>query len=287
MPRQTYLVREKKLMVMSEAWKSLIDGGARVERMGRDYFRFLPILRELVQLPPVKLDVRKQEIVDGGCAVDHAAARLSLLDLRAEHNAKLARVKDGLKKELEVEQSWAAAARKGLKTALQEDYENELSRQRHENEALAARLRELIKKHQRERRVLHRRLEESRQKERESREKREKEAKKVKWTRTKSTLEAAGHVLLEASAIQAQRVEDGIDQIRAIYHSDLPLASLRGMSLDGIGVYAEGVRGGKDLGIYSVTRTGLNKWCDACRYPIGAKVRYREYSPLSFRPRSP
>ncbi len=275
-PRQTCLMREKELMEMPEAWKPLIDEGARVERMGRDYHRFVAILGELAQLSPVKLDVQ-QGIGSDGRAIEHATVALLLLDLRAEHDAKLARVKENLTKELEEQASRAPVTKEVMETGFRENYEKELAQQSRENAAILAKLREIADKHEKERRACQRLLEESSQKDKELREKREAEAQKTMWKEKKSKLEAAGDLLLRASAVQAERLEDAMDLIRAIHHSDLPLTSIFGISLNGIGIFAEGIRGGKNLQEYSVTRSGLNTWCDACRYPIGAKIRYREY----------
>jgi hypothetical protein len=92
-------------------------------------------------------------------------------------------------------------------------------------------------------------------------------------------LEEASRLLLQLSEKQMNLVEDGIALFRM--HQicrNLPLPKINDIRLAGFGMYEPSVGGGKDLRRYSVTRSGLNTWCDACRIPIGAKVRYREYS---------
>ncbi len=279
-PEEICLAREKELMEMPEAWKPLVDGGAQVERMDRDFLRFVPILSKLAQLSPMKLEVPQKisEDDDGGAAIEHASSALSLFYLRAEHDAKLSGVKEDWLQKVEGQKSRAAAANETLKTKRREIYEKELAQQHRENQAVDAYLKEVGKRQAEESQARRICLEESRQKEQEWRKKWKKEAKSMRRGEGKARLETAGDLLLRASTIQKEIVEEGMDLIRAVYHSDLKIAGLRGVSLKGIGIFVEGSSGGRDLREYSVTRTGLNKWCDACRFPIGAKVRYRELS---------
>ena len=256
-PGETCLIREKELTEMTEAWKTLIDGGARVERMGRLYDRFLPILRELVQRTPMKADIQRE--------VENATAALSLLDLRKEQDAKLSEVKQGLKKQLE-DQHLARTV------AVREHYEKELARQRRENEAVAAKLRELTKAEGGQERRQNGQQGGQPQTKTES-------ANLARWAANKTMLEEASRLLLQLSQKQMKAVEDGIQLFRM--HQDLgtlPLPKISDIRNAGFGMYEPSAGGGKDLRRYSVTRSGLNTWCDACRSPIGAKVRYCEYS---------
>ncbi len=250
-PGETCFMREKELTEMTEGWKTLIDGGARVERMGRVYDRFLPILRDLIKLGPMQL-------------VESTTAALSLLDLRAEQDAKLSEVKQGLKKQLE-DQHQARTV------AVREHYEKELERQRRENEAVAAKLRELTNTREKQSQDEHQPG--LTQLEREL-------ATRARWARNKDMLEDASRALLDLSEKQLQQVEDAIEQLRAIFDTNgRSIPEVWEIRPGGLGMFELSAGGGKDLRRYSVTRNGLNTWCDACRFPIGAKVRYCKYQP--------
>lgn len=92
----------------------------------------------------------------------------------------------------------------------------------------------------------------------------------------KAAEEALSARLLQATAAQLEQVEDGLAQIRATIASGRWPLTISGVSATGAGVYALGVGGKRDWTRYSVTKSGLNRCCHACRVAIGADVRYRK-----------
>ena len=67
------------------------------------------------------------------------------------------------------------------------------------------------------------------------------------------------------SLTQRKTVEQQLDLLRAAHAGGVTEASVRGVAPEGLGMLSQ------ESSAYSVTRSGLNRWCDFCLKPYGLK----------------
>ncbi|GAB1317168.1 hypothetical protein MFIFM68171_07378 [Madurella fahalii] len=161
--------REKELLDLPDAWKPMIKDGARIERMGRDYDRFIPLLEGMAASPGPQLLVQKE--LSQGKSLDQTMAGLSLKDnmpSEQDHHQEEQRAK--AKAQVSSHRVRSQDAINPLKARLISRLEDEIIAQRLENDQIMAQIRERDRQQDALREQKRRELEEQRRTEQEIRE---------------------------------------------------------------------------------------------------------------------
>ena len=263
-PAATGESRESELGEIESMWKSMKDRGSTVERMARDYDRFKPILAAMSRKGSMKLRITEEmkqgkslEQTMAGMALTHPNDELS--SIREAYNRRIAERK-------------AEAARKrteaAVKLAAAQKAEEEFKKQ--EDAKLATRLKEAGKEHERKKREREKQIEESRMKAEKL------AASQAKWKAQqekkylRDRQQEIGRIHLRASDLLQSNVENSIDMIRSAYAAQVTRITVEGISSRGIGFSTVDAQGNKVTGNWSVDRSQINIWCDACSVTIGS-----------------
>lgn len=251
--------RERELISTDDFWKQLVDQGSKVERMSKDYKKFIPVLLEIAGRQPMKLSIQKE--MQDGKSLEETMAGLFInaetKKLEQTHQDKLQGLSSWLKTHLAEEQKrseaeaserkkkadaeLAAIKKKEADDLIRFEQMQQLQRFRQEAKAkeLEKKLAEAAKKEEEKKRLMA-----------------EEEAKLARKQR-----EDDGRARFKDSLLQRQVVDADIDLLRAANAAGLCRISVPGIEVEGIGMETDGM--------WSVDRSGINSWCDRCRNILG------------------
>lgn len=271
--------REKSLLEAEDAWKPFVDGGATVERMGRDYARFTPILEQMARRDPAKMQIEVE--LSQGKRVDETTAAMSLNAERAEQERQLREAEAAVAEQTREGARIAAAVEQRREQLQQSRYRAEVERQRAEADRIKAQMDEQERRHQQSMRQKEAEIAKQRRRQERLREdiEREKiEARKQERFQLCSELENASKVQYRASNMLMSKVNFGIEAFRVVLSSGGYIQPVWGIMPEGSGIAGRSADGQPLPDYHSVMRDGLSIWCDFCLEPIGAKSSYGEYT---------
>lgn len=263
---ETGVDREQQLLSNDAFWKIMKDKGAQTMRLGRDYKTMLPALIAMAGKPKVTLEIQHE--LNKGCSLERTMAGLFIKDdaahLELEHERKTAEMQEDFNKRLQEQQGRKYAARRSAsqiairslankeksdltalekeKQAMQRKIEAFRLNQRVREAELAAKLREEAALEAERVRILEQEEAEARRKaeERESQQR------------------------CALSITQRRQVDRQLQLLRAASLAGISSVSVPGVEAEGLGMVAD-----QDPQRLTVTRTGLNEWCDFCLEPFG------------------
>ena len=272
---ETGIDREQQLLSNEGFWKSMKEKGAQTARLARDYRTILPALIEMAAKPKVTLEIQHE--LKKGFSLESTMAGLFIRDdaaqLAAEHQQNTARMHEDFNRRLQEQQGRKDAARRmASQTALR----NLANKERSDLIAL-----------EKEKQLMQRKLEAFRLNQR------VKEAELAARLREEEALEAERRRIREQAEAQARRkaeereseqrcalsltqrrkVDQQLDLLRAASLAGVSGVSVPGVQREGLGMVAE-----QDPRMSTVTRTGLNEWCDFCLEPFGIGQRVCGYT---------
>ena len=258
--KQEGIEREERLLANEGFWKSMKEKGAKPMRLGHNYKDILPALMAMAEKPTMTLEIQQE--LSNGLGLEQTMAGLFInsdsLEFQKEQELKSAKLQEDFEKRLEEQQSRLDGARRETrqKSILKEQehlQQMEMNRRLMEQQTELYRLNQRVKQAE-----LRARLRE--EEEAEARE-REREADRVRQRREAQERESRQRGRL--SLTQRKTVEQQLDLLRAAHAGGVTEASVRGVAPEGLGMLSQ------DGTAYSVTRSGLNRWCDFCLKPYG------------------
>jgi hypothetical protein len=274
------LAREKELLESEDGWKPFCDGGAKVERLGRDYGRFGAVLQGMVRSRPehgAKMLVQRE--LEGGKLLGQTMAALSLNDESGEQEERLRRIREAaVRKEAEKREE-AEMARKAMQEEQEDRMREELARQEEEARRVEKQLKSQRRRNKMEVERKRKELEEQTRREAEVRARlaqQKIEAEKRERAQAIEALEKDSALQCQSSRIQERRVGAVIDALRIVLNSGGYPQVVWGIKRKGHGMAGEGPDGQMLPDHVSVERNGMSIWCDYCRVPVGKGVSYGE-----------
>ena len=264
--------REQQLLSNEGFWKCMKEKGAQTTRLTRDYKTILPVLMNIAAKPLVTLGIQHE--LNQGCTLEGTMASLFIRDdsakLNMEHERKTANLQKDFDSQLQEQQGRKDAARRmASQTALRNLYNKE----KHDLTVLERQKQAMQQKMEAYR--LNQRVREAEL----AAKLREEEAMEAERVRIREQEEAYARRKAEERESE-QRCALSLTQRRMV---DQQLQLLRRASLAGLcsvwvpGVQAEGLgmAADQDPRRLTVTRSGLNEWCDFCLEPFGIGQRVR------------
>jgi hypothetical protein len=205
--------REKELLEDEDAWKSIIVGGAKVERMGREYSRFKPILEKMSRSVPTTLLVQRE--LHSGKDLAETMAGLSVQELKTGSSRQVISRRQAVEavvaETAERRKSQAQVREEARKRA----YEEEFELQRLENERIMLQMQETTRMQEQAQQQKRKELEEQRQAQQVMRDKLERERQDVERGLLKQRLESIAEIQYGASTEQKRNVNEATDFIVA------------------------------------------------------------------------
>ena len=263
---ETGVDREQQLLSNDGFWGNMKEKGAQTMRLTRDYKTILPALIAMAAKPKVTLGIQHE--LDQGCSLERTMAGLFIKDdaahLDLEHVRKTATMQEDFNKRLQEQQGRKDAARR---EAGQTAIKNLANRKKNDLTAL-----------EREKQAMQRKIEAFRlnQRVREAElaaKLREEDALEAERVRIREQEEAQARRKAEEresqqrcalSITQRRQVDRQLQLLRAASLAGISSVSVPGVEMEGLGMVAE-----QDPQRLTVTRTGLNEWCDFCLEPFG------------------
>ena len=259
--KQEGIDREERLLANEGFWKLMIEKGAKPMRLGQDYRDILPALMAMAEKPTMILEIQQE--LSNGLELEQTMAGLFINkdseEFQKEQEMKTTKLQEDFERRLEEQQGRLDGARRetNQKLVLKEQ---EHLRSMEANRRLMEHQMELYQLNQRVKQAeLRARLRE--EEETEARE-RELEADRLRQRRREAQ-ERESRQRRRLSLTQRKTVDQQLDLLRAAHAGGVTEASVRGVFPEGIGMLSQDGSGG------SVTRTGLNQWCDFCLKPYG------------------
>ena len=249
------------------------EKGAQTRRLGQNYKDVLPSLLNMAEKPRMTLEIQ-QELSDG-MALEETMAGLFINseneDLQKEQEEKTAKLQADFAKQLEEQQAKLDAARHEKRQKLirkeQEDLKMMEKKQQLMNQQLELyRLNQRVKQAEIAARLREEEVLEPRERER------EREEQRLRQRREAQERESRQRARL--SLTQRKHVDQQLDLLRAASAGEVAEINVSEVGKEGVGMVDEG---GDTL---SVTRSGLNQWCDFCLKPYGLGQWVREYDPV-------
>ena len=267
---ETGVDREHQLLSNEGFWKSMKEKGAQTTRLARDYKTILPALIEMAAKPKVTLEIQHE--LKKGLFLESTMAGLFIRDdavhLRAQHEQNTAKMHEDFNRRLQEQQGRKDAARRmASQTALRSlankersdlialEREKQLMQRKFEAFSLNQRVKEA---------ELAARLRADEALEAERRRVREQEEAEAR----RKAEERESEQRCALSLTQRRKIDQQLDLLRAA-----SLAGISGVSVPGVEREGLGMVSGKDSRRSTVTRTGLNEWCDFCLEPFGVGQR--------------
>ncbi|KAH6847193.1 P-loop containing nucleoside triphosphate hydrolase protein [Chaetomium sp. MPI-CAGE-AT-0009] len=232
--------RERELTESCDAWKPMISAGARVERMGRDYVRFIPLLEGMAaRSAPSQLLIQTE--LNRGVSLEQTMAGLLLNSAHREQSRRLQELKD-LTAAVQGPDPGAPSSQhedagQARLAAYRRRYEEEVRNQQLENDRILAEMRERESRQTALRQQRRRELEEQIRVEGEIRRARERDQKNEEARRLKATYEAIADLQARASRHLEAHACEVIDSIRAYSATETLPVSVHGIQQEGIGFF--------------------------------------------------
>ena len=258
--KQEGIDREERLLANEGFWKLMKEKGAKPMRLGQNYKEILPALMAMAEKPKMTLEIQQE--LSNGLELEQTMAGLLINndseEFQKEQEMKTAKLQEDFKKRLEEQQSRLDGARRETQQKLTLKEEENLQ-QMEKNKWLMEQQIEIYRLNQRvkqaELRVRLREEEEMQARER------EREADRLRQRREAQERESRQRGRL--SLTQRNTVDQQLDLLRAAHAGGVTEVSVRGVAPEGLGMVSQ------DSSEYSVTRSGLNRWCDFCLKPYG------------------
>ena len=242
------------------------DKGAQTMRLARDYKMILPALIGMAAKPKVRLEIQSE--LNRGCPLERTMAGLFIKDdatqLEIEHEQKAAKMQEDFNKMLQEQQGQKDAARRTAdltaRRKLANIKKNDLLTLEKQQQAMQRKI-NLLQFNQRVKEAelaAKLRADEALEAERERiREQEEAGARR----RAEEKESQQRHAL---SLAQRRHVDQQLQLLRVASLAGRSRVSVPGIEAKGFGMFADG-----DPQRLTVTRSGLNEWCDFCREPFG------------------
>jgi len=273
--------REKELLGSEDGWKPFRDGGATVERMGREYGQFVGVLERMAMATPMR--TRAQEEMASGARLEDTMAGMALIDedAAAVQRERLKKAKDqaraqGVKREkkaAEEQKSRGEAQRRGLQAEM---------RQKNESLRIKEQLAQQELRHKERMQQKHKDIEQQKKLEAALRAKAELErieAERQEKERAIGALQNQAAVQFQASKIQQRRVEGVVDVLRIFLTTSGYPRIVWGINPLGRGMAGVGQHSQTLLNYGGIQRSGITVWCDCCRVSVGRGSSYGECPP--------
>ena len=267
---ETGVDREQQLLSNEGFWKCMKEKGAQTTRLARDYKTILPALLNMSAKPLVTL--RIQHELNQGCTLEETMASLFISDdsakLNIEHERKTANLQKEFNTRLQEQQCRKDAARRmASQTALRNLYNKEkyditvLERQKQkmQQKMEAYRLNQRVKEAELAAKL------------------REEEAMEAERVRIREQDEAYARRKADEreseqryalSSTQRRLVDQQLQLLRRASLAGLSSVWVPGVQAEGLGMVAD-----QNPQRLTVTRDGLNEWCDFCLEPFGIGQR--------------
>ena len=267
---ETGIDREQQLLNNEGLWKCMKEKGAQTTRLARDYKTILPALINMAAKPGVIL--RIQHELNKSCSLEGSMASFFISDdsaqLKTEHEGKTATLQEDFNKRLQEQQGRKDAARRmASQTALRNLYNKEkhdLTILEKQKQAMQQKM-EAYRLNQRVREAeLAAKLREEEAMEAERERIREQEE---AYARRKAQ-ERESEQRCALSLTQRRLVDQQLQLLRRASRAGLSSVWVPGVQAEGLGMVAS-----QDPRRPTVTRNGLNEWCDFCREPFGIGQR--------------
>ncbi|KAK1758966.1 hypothetical protein QBC47DRAFT_314913 [Echria macrotheca] len=278
---ETGAAREKELLESEDGWKPFRDEGATVERMARDYHKFVPILERMVIAKPAGMRMRAQDELETGGELSQTMAAMSLNDESAEQSQRLNEAMEKAKAHQAEQRKRVVAARRAREEKQKRKLLATLAQQKEESLRVKELLEQQERSHQERMRQTQKNIEEQKRKEASLRAKLEQErveAERRDRDRAITALQSQASIQFQASEIQQQRVSGMVQSLRIFLTTTGYPQPVWGINPVGRGMSGVG-RFGQVLQDYrGIQPSGMTVWCDCCRVAIGQSVSYVCYS---------
>ena len=264
--------REQQLLSNEGFWKCMKEKGAQTTRLARDYKTILPALLNMAAKPLVTL--RIQHELNQSSTLEETMASLFIRDdsakLDMEHERKTANLQKEFNTRLQEQQGRKDAARRmASQTALRNLYNKEkhdltvLEKQKQamQQKMEAYRLNQRVREAELAAKL---RAEEAMEAERVRRREQEEAYARRKAEERESEQRYA------LSSTQRRMVDQQLQLLRRASLAGLSSVYVPGVQAEGSGMGAD-----QDPRRSTVTRNGLNEWCDFCLEPFGIGQRVR------------
>ena len=265
--------REQQLLCSDGFWKCMKEKGAQTTRLARDYKTILPALMEMAAKPKVTLGI--QDELNKGCSLERTMAGLFIeadaAPLQIEHERKTAEIQEDFNRRLQEQHRQKGAARlaashMATRTLAEKEKHNRMALER-KKQAMQQKI-DLLHFNQRVREAeLAAKLREEDALEAERVRVYEQEKAEALVARRKAE-ERESQQRCALSLTQRRQVDQQLQLLRAASLAGICSVSVPGVAAEGVGMGADG-----DPQRLTVTRTGLNEWCDFCLEPFGVGQR--------------
>ena len=271
---ETGVDREKQLLSNEGFWKCMKEKGAQTIRLARDYTMILPALMKMATKPLVTL--RIQHEMNQGCNLEGTMAGLLIQDnsakLNVEHERKTTDLQKVFNTRLQEQQGRNDAARR---MASQAALRNLYNKEKHDLTVLERQKQAMQQKMEAYR--LNQRVREAEL----AAKLREEEAMEAERVRIREQEEAYARRKAQEreseqrcalSSTQRRLVDQQLQLLRRASLAGLSSVWVPGVQAEGLGMVAD-----QDPRRMTVTRSGLNEWCDFCLEPFGIGQRVCAY----------
>ena len=246
------------------------EKGAQTMRLARDYMTILPALIEMAAKPKVTLEIQHE--LRKGCSLERTMVGLFIIEdvaqLETEHERKTAEMQEDFNRRLQEQQSRKNAARHmASQTALRnlaDKEESALTTLERERQAMHEKIEEFCLTQREKEAELAAKLRKEEALEAERLRSREQEESKA---RRKAADREPEH-RCTPSLTQRRQVDQQLQLLRTASLVGFCSVSVPGVEAEGLGMVAN-----QDPQRLTVTRTGLNEWCDFCLEPFGIGQR--------------
>ena len=258
--KQEGINREERLLANEGFWKLMKEKGAKPMRLGQNYKEILPALMAMAEKPPITLEIQQE--LRNGLELEQTMAGLFINkdseEFQKEQEMKTAKLQEDFDRRLEEQQSRLDGARRVT-------HQKMIFKEQEHLQSMEANKR--LMEHQIELYRLNQRMKQAelraRLREEEETEARERELEADRLRQRREVQERESRQRVRLSLTQRKTVDQQLDLLRAAHAGGVTEASVRGVAPEGLGMLNQ------DGSTSSVTRSGLNRWCDFCLKPYG------------------
>ena len=258
--KQEGIDREERLLANEGFWKLMKEKGATPMRLGQNYKEILPALMAMAEKPTMTLEIQQE--LRNGLELEQTMAGLFINkdseEFQKEQEMKTAKLQEDFDRRLEEQQSKLDGARRVA-------HQKMIFKEQEHLQSMEANKR--LMEHQIELYRLNQRVKQAelraRLREEEETEARERELEADRLRQRRAAQERESRQRIRLSLTQRKTVDQQLDLLRAAHAGGVTEASVRGVAPEGLGMLNQ------DGSTSSVTRSGLNRWCDFCLKPYG------------------
>ena len=258
--KQEGIDREERLLANEGFWKLMKEKGAKVMRLGKNYKDIIPALMVMAEKPTMTLEIQQE--LSNGLELEQTMAGLFINndneEFQKEQEMKTAKLQEDFERQLEEQES-------RLNRARRETHQKLVLKEQEQLQSMEANKR--LMEHQLELYRLNQRVKQAelraRLREEEETEARERELEADRLRQRREVQERESRQRARLSLTQRKTVDQQLDLLRAAHAGGVTEASVSGVAPEGLGMLSP------DGTTSSVTRSGLNQWCDFCLKPYG------------------